>query len=94
MTRDEVLTGVLLDALTVEEIARACAVEPDWIVARVEAGLLECHEAGGRWQFASAELVRARRLIALERDLDASPELAALIADLVAEIRRLRAQRL
>ncbi len=42
MTRDDILTGVLLDevALNLDELACACAVEPNWIVERVEAGFL------------------------------------------------------
>ena len=37
-----------------------------------------------------AELARARRLAALERDFDANPELAALVADLIEEVARLK----
>src|SRR5690349_345826 len=90
------VTCVVLDddaPLTVEELARACAVEPDWIVERVEAGYLGSFGGGRRhteWRFASAELVRTRRLVALERDMDANPELAALVADLMEEVQRLR----
>ena len=34
--------GVLLEdkALSLEELARACAVEPDWVVQRVQTGVL------------------------------------------------------
>lgn len=89
-------TCVVLDEdtpLTVEELARACAVAPDWIVERVEAGYLASFGGGRRhaeWRFASAELVRTRRLVSLERDMDANPELAALVADLMEEVQRLR----
>lgn len=95
MARDDVLTGVVLDEamLTLEELARACAVEPRWVEMRVEAGLLRrAGGAAGEWRFASAELVRARRMAALERDFDANEELAALVADLIDEVQRLRAQ--
>jgi len=66
-------------------------VDPQWVVERVEAGLL-----GGdtltrvEWRFVSADLVRARRLAALERDFDANQELAAFVVDLIEEVRRLR----
>lgn len=95
MNTHDIMTGLLLDetALTLEELACACAVEPTWIIQRVEAGLLgNAAAAQGEWRFASAELVRARRLVALERDFDANEELAALVADLIEEVQRLRAQ--
>ena len=93
MAEDVILTGVLLDevALTLEDLARACAVESQWIVERVEAGLLGSASLKSvEWRFASADLVRARRLAALERDFDANQELAALVVDLIEEVGRLR----
>jgi chaperone modulatory protein CbpM len=95
MPRDEVLTGAVLDEVTLslDELARACVVEPQWVVVHVEAGLLGyVREGTDEWRFASAELLRARRLAALERDFDANEELAALVADLIEEVQRLRAQ--
>ena len=93
MAEDDILTGVLLDevALTLEDLARACAVESQWIVERVEAGLLGSVSLKSvEWRFVSADLVRARRLTALERDFDANQELAALVVDLIEEVGRLR----
>jgi chaperone modulatory protein CbpM len=90
------ITGVLLDdaALTIEELARACDVEPDWVVRRVQAGIL-----GGQttvqvttWRFRSGDLLRARRLVRVERDFDADEEMAALVVDLSDEVHRLRAR--
>lgn len=91
-----ILSGVLLDdaALTLDELARACDVEPDWVVRRVESGIL-----GGQpalqvtaWRFKSGDLVRARRLLRVERDFDANEDVAALVVDLGEEVRRLRAR--
>jgi chaperone modulatory protein CbpM len=93
MAQDDILAGVVLDevALTVEDLARACAVEPQWIVERVEAGLLGSVSLKSiEWRFVSADLARARRLAALERDFDANQELAALVVDLIEEVGRLR----
>ena len=91
-----IFSGVLLEevALDVEQLSRACAVEPQWVVERVEAGLLECIVvAPSARRFASAALLRARRRRALERDFDANPELAALTVDLIEEVERLRGRR-
>jgi chaperone modulatory protein CbpM len=88
------ITAVLIDdaALTLEELARACAVERDWVVQRVRTGILmECapDDCAG-WRFTSADLVRARRLCQIERDFDANDDVAALVVDLSEEIYRLR----
>ena len=91
---DELLTGVLLDdvALTLDELARACNVETDWVVRHVHAGVLggEASVQVTSWRFYSGDLVRARRLLRVERDFDANEDLAALVVDLGDEIRRLR----
>ena len=93
----EIMSGVLVDdaALTLEELARACAVEPAWIIERVSAGFVVGPAATSiamhtSWRFTSAEIVRTRRLAAMERDFDANPELAALVADLIEEVERLK----
>ena len=88
--------GEVLDgpAFTAEELARACGVAPDWVHARVEAGVLEVATTGGSttgsWRFDSVTLIRARRIVQLESTFDADPQLAALTADLIEEVTRLR----
>jgi chaperone modulatory protein CbpM len=44
------------------------------------------------WRFDLVALRRVRRMARLERDFDAVPELAALVADLESEIAALRRQ--
>ena len=89
-----IVTGVLLDeaALTLEELAQACAVEPEWVVQRVRTGILleSADDEVHAWRFTSADLVRARRLCQIERDFEANDDVAALVVDLSEEIRRLR----
>ena len=96
MTQTQVLTGVLLEdaALNLEELAQACAVEPAWVVQRVQAGILldgASVQVTG-WRFTSVDLARARRLRDIERAFDANDELAALVVDLSDEVQRLRAR--
>jgi len=92
----QTLSGVLLDdaALTLEELARACQVEPDWVVRHVEAGVLgpDGSVQVTSLQFRSVDLDRARRLLSVEQDFDANEDLAALVIDLADEVRRLRAR--
>jgi chaperone modulatory protein CbpM len=94
MQMGDILHAVVVDecTLTVDELAQTCAVEPQWVLMHVEAGLLGVvpGAADGALQFASAELARARRLAMLERDMDANPEVAALVADLIEEVQQLR----
>lgn len=93
MKKNNILVGELLDktALTLEEFALACAVEPEWVLERVKAGFLSSAQMEeSTWCFISADLVRARRLISIERDFDANSELAALVTDLIEEINRLK----
>lgn len=95
MRDDEILIGSLMEDswLTVEQLAAACAVETQWLVQHIEEGLLPgVQSVAGTWRFTSASLARARRMRKLERDFDAVPELAALVADLLEEIDELRAQ--
>lgn len=95
MTQTEIVVGVVLDeaGLTLEELARACAVDTAWVIERVEAGILgDGAPALSHWRFRSSDLTRARRLRQLEHAFAAEPELAALVADLQEEIRALRQQ--
>lgn len=92
----QAIRAVLVDeaALTLDELARACAVDRGWIVQRVQTGILlgGTDAAPEAWRFTSVDLVRARRLLRVERDFEANDEVAALVVDLTEEVRRLRAR--
>jgi chaperone modulatory protein CbpM len=93
MRNDEILIGTLLEDswLTLEQAAAACTVEPTWLLRHIEEGLFPHAESlAGTWRISSVGLVRARRMRALEREFDAVPELAALMADLLEEMDALR----
>lgn len=96
MAQRNPLDGVLLDevALSLEELARACAVEPGWVVRHVRAGVLGSGDSVevSTWHFHSGDLVRARRLLSVESAFDANEDIAALVLDLGDEIHRLRAR--
>jgi len=77
------------ELLTLEELAVVCAVTPEWVRERVEDGLVP---AAPEWRFSAVAVRRVRRMHALERDFDAAPELAALMADLLDELDELRAR--
>jgi chaperone modulatory protein CbpM len=83
----EELTGVLIEEMAFDEAAGLCKVEVEWLTCRVEEGYFP-EVSGGR--FPARSLLRARRMIEIERNFDASPELAALVADLLDELDVLR----
>jgi chaperone modulatory protein CbpM len=81
------------DGLSLDDLCRLSAVSPQWLQERLEAGLLAAAQnEAAAWRFDAAAVHRVRVMSRLERDFDAVPELAALVADLQAEIDRLRRQ--
>lgn len=87
------------DVLTFDDLCRAAAVSPQWVRRCVREGLLPLANTAGAevesaeaWRFEVIVLQRVRVMRRLERDFDAVPELAALVADLHDEIHRLRAR--
>lgn len=95
MHERDILIGALLEdaCLTLDELSRACAVPPEWVIEQVREGLLPTTgDAPSAWRFGSRDLARARQMLRLQRDFDAVPELAALVADLIEELDELRAQ--
>jgi len=95
MRERDVFEGQLLEEawLTLDQLAAACSVEPDWLLRHLEEGYFpQARSVAGVWRFSGAALVRARRMRRLERDFDAVPEMAALVADLLEEMDALRAR--
>lgn len=92
MTTDRLIEAMLEDAqLTLDELCRVGCVPPQWVIERVREGLLVTLEGEPEaWRFDEFAVRRMRVMARLERDFDAVPELAALVADLQAEIERLR----
>ncbi len=105
MNSDSIISGVLIDeaTLTIVELANACSVEYTWVLQHVEDGLLARTDSSmtsaisradaAEWRFASAALIRARRLANIERTFDANAEVAALVVDLLEEVATLKQQR-
>lgn len=73
------------ELITLEELVVVCAVSREWVRERIDEGLLP-------ERFDTLAVRRVRRMRALERDFDAAPELAALVADLLEELDALRAR--
>lgn len=87
------ITAIIIDdcRLDLTDLAHSCGVTREWIIERVQAGLLCAPTTDLSLNcFTSAELTRARRLRSIERSFDANPELAALVVDMMEEIQRLK----
>jgi len=85
------IDAALADALlTLDELSRLGAVTPQWVIERVRTGLIEAGGSAADWRFDPRALSRVRCMVRVERDFDAAPELAALVADLIDEVHALR----
>lgn len=88
--------AMLLDEaqLTIDDLTLSCTVSQEWVIEHVHAGVLSADPVAPpeRWTFTGNDLRRVRRLSGVERDFDANPELAGLVADLFDELERLRAR--
>ena len=92
MARPTIAVEPLLDDpwLDLDALCRVAGVRAEWIRERSAAGLLPPAEPSGRWRLDAVLLQRLHCMARIERDFDAVPELAALVADLEAELDRLR----
>ncbi len=93
----EIDATLLEDArFNLEELAKSCQVSREWVIERVQWGLLLSEESSAAepasWLFDSRSFMRVKRIIAIERDFDCNPELAGLVADMIEEIELLRAR--
>ena len=80
--------------LDAETMCRLTGVSEIWLHERLSLGLfpLRAAERPEPLRFDTGDLRRAQRLLALERDFDAVPELAALVVDLEEQVAALRAR--
>ncbi len=92
----DLLTGSVIGdegVLALEELARACGAEVEWIIELVAVGVLA--PEGGQttdWRFHATDLTCARRVARLQRDFGASMEAAAVMIDLLKQIDQLHAR--
>jgi chaperone modulatory protein CbpM len=95
MMNEDIAAGdpLMQDALTLEQVVAVSRVESTWLVARIELGLFpQASGAADDWRLPASGLQRVRRMRQIERDFEAVPELAALVADLLEELDTLRAR--
>lgn len=88
------ITGVVLDegtVYTLGELSRASGLRADQLLIMVRVGILEPLERQeASWRFSGRSVTRLQTALRLQRDLELNPEGAALVLDLLDEIRSLR----
>lgn len=88
------LTCSLIEHFDTSTLATACQIDENWILERARAGLLhDAAIAAAHHTFNAQTLKRIQRMRTIERNFDANPELAALVADLLERIDVLNAQK-
>lgn len=98
MTEDSIttLTGIVLDEeaeVGLDELARACNVEREWVLELVAEGVITpVGELRETWHFRGTSLARVRVARRLSRDLEVNLSGVALAIELMDEIAALREQ--
>ena len=97
MNDRRLLTGIVLDetlSLTLHEVCDVCGIEEALVIEMVDEGVAEpLDPATTPWQFSGVAVARLRTAFRLQRDLRINPAGAALVLDLLEEIRRLESLR-
>ncbi|MFA6111776.1 MAG: chaperone modulator CbpM [Candidatus Latescibacterota bacterium] len=90
------LEGLVLDerlTVTVTELTYLCRLDEPMVYLMVSEGVV--HPSGSRpeeWRFSGVEILRARRALRLQRDLEINLAGVALALDLLEEVEALRAR--
>jgi len=93
MNTNLILSGVCLGEqgwLELDEFARACGVEAEFVLTLIDEGLVLPPVATPQWRFGGDELSRVRRIRRLQRDFEANLQSVAVMLDLIDEVERLR----
>lgn len=92
-----ICTAQLVDQeapVTLEELARFCEQQTDWVQSLIDQGVVTAlrGQVAGQWVFTSVSVTRARHVSRLQRDFEVNLDAAALMVDLMEEVRHLRGQ--
>jgi chaperone modulatory protein CbpM len=90
MTTIVALSGTCLgeqDWLELEDFARACGVEAQFVRELVDEGLVQPPQP---WRFGGDEIARVRRICRLQRDFEANLQSVGVMLELLDEVERLQ----
>jgi chaperone modulatory protein CbpM len=89
----EILQGTVVDEdkpLSLTELCTSCSLSAETVDIFIEHGIVETLSASGGGQFSRNSVLRVQTVLRLQRDLNVNIEGAALVLDLLDEIRLLR----
>lgn len=94
----KVVSGEVVEVVSLAELCRSCGVRAEWVVELVEEGILEPEgSVPARWRFSAVSITRARTAWHLQRDLGVNKAGIAVALNLIEErealnqlVRRLR----
>lgn len=94
MLQEKIFTGVVLDEnfrITLVEVCQIFGVSTERIIELVNEGVIEVEgREPQQWRFDATAFERLRTALRLEQDLGINPAGAALVMDLLEELRRSR----
>ncbi len=90
----EAVTGEIVDE-TVEyrlkDVCEVCGVHAEHVVEMVEAGIIHAHgDKPTSWRFSAVSVIRSRKALRLQRDLEINIPGLAVTLDLLDEVESLR----
>ena len=95
MSKDKILSGVVLDeeiTLTLSEVCEVCGAERSLVIEMVNEGIATpLNLESKRWEFSGIAVARLRTAYKLHRDLHVNLAGTALALDLLEEIEALKA---
>ncbi len=92
----EAVTGEIVDETVqygLKDVCEVCGVHAERVVEMVEAGII--HARGDKptsWRFSAISVMRSRKALRLQRDLEINIPGLAVTLDLLDEVESLRAQ--
>ncbi len=97
MAKDiEAVAGEIVDETVqygLKDVCEVCEVHAERVVEMVEAGIIEARgEQPAAWRFSAVSVMRSRKALRLQRDLEINIPGIAVTLDLLDEVESLRGQ--
>jgi len=88
-----VLTGEVIEAVSLDELCRSCGVQSTWIVELIDEGILEPEGVDpSTWRFSAISITRTRIAWRLHQDLGVNRPGIAVALDLLDQRRDMHVQ--
>jgi chaperone modulatory protein CbpM len=92
----EAINGEIVDETVrygLKDVCEVCGVHAERVVEMVEAGIIEARgDQPSHWRFSAISVMRSRRALRLQRDLEINIPGVAVTLDLLDEVESLRDQ--